>query len=451
MERTNIVLKHTWDGLGDNLAGSTLPEILDYNGYDVYMSTKQGFRNEEVRELIMMNPFIKGYKDEDNCLNIEEIFYRDYPMDLENKSYIARIEHMVFGQSFNETPKIYYTPKFLPEWADKTFVDFSAVTLGNTTPYELFKREVMKNNTNVVFNTTTLNIFNYIDIMFSCKKFICTMTGSNSLASAVRKNNTECYIMSSWIYFILQGGGYCFHYNNVNYIPIDDTFPELELQEPVTYKEIFVNNINNVEWYDLYMKVVVDIGANRGFFSLKAASCFAHQIYAYEPSKKGIEFINSNFKNYYSNYPIEVHHKAVTDRSGDIIKMSSNMVNPDATIFNDTGYDVETISFEDIINNIPYNDIVVKCDCEGSEYEIILNTPDYVFDKIKLFYIEIHMDMNPKYPSKEQANKVRERLQQLGYTQVHTLSYYYWNCDTDGNVIPESHKETAYIDKWVRQ
>lgn len=224
--RPKIILKHTYAGLGDNLCHSTLPEIYTKRGYDVYVSIDQEYRNPEVKTLIDMNPYIKGYTARKPNVNIDEFLKSTYSYDFWNKSYHARIEQALFGVYYNEHPKIYYSPIFLPEWHDKTFVDLSSFS----NPYDssVFLEYAKNNNINVVVqghDFQTKNIFEYINIIYSCHKFICMLSGGNSLSSAINKRNTECYLTKEWIEHIKNVRFY--HFNNINYIC--PTNPELSI------------------------------------------------------------------------------------------------------------------------------------------------------------------------------------------------------------------------------
>lgn len=221
-DRPKIILKHTYPGLGDNLVHSNLPEIYTKKGYDVYVSLDQGYRNEGIKHLIDMNPYIKGHTARLPNLNVEEYLKTTYPFDHENKNYHARIEQALFGEIYNNYPKIYYTPIFLPEWADKTFIDFTSVTVKDH-PVDMFLEYALKNHQNCVrvkHDYRTKNIFEYINIIYSCKKFICTYSGGMVLAAAVNKRNVDCYITSQWINQVIKSA-YFFHYDNVNYISVD--------------------------------------------------------------------------------------------------------------------------------------------------------------------------------------------------------------------------------------
>jgi FkbM family methyltransferase len=53
---------------------------------------------------------------------------------------------------------------------------------------------------------------------------------------------------------------------------------------------------------------------------------------------------------------------------------------------------VKTITLSQIIAPINSKNIILKCDCEGSEYEIFTNTPSKIFKNIGRIILEYHMD-----------------------------------------------------------
>lgn len=222
-EKPKIVLKHTWPGLGDNLAQSTLPEMYSKRGYDVYMSMDQEYRNPDIKKLIDLNPYIKGYTSRSPNMNIEEHLKTTYRKDLKNTNYVSRVEQSIFNEHENQFPKIYYEPKFLSEWADKTFIDLRCVSEEAHHPSDRYLKAALNNNKNCVMidaNYKTKDIFEYIDIIHSCKKFICAYSGSSVLAAAINKKNVDCYVTDFWTQKIRDW--HFFHHTNLNYINIDN-------------------------------------------------------------------------------------------------------------------------------------------------------------------------------------------------------------------------------------
>jgi FkbM family methyltransferase len=462
--KSKIVLKHTYPGLGDNLCHSTLPEIFSNMGYDVYISNEQGYRNNEIKQLIDMNPFIKGYTSRPVTHNIEEHLKGAYPIQHENKNYHARIELSLFGHAINNYPKIYYSPKYLYEWADITFIDFNSVT--EETPRDEFLKYALANNTNCVqtnIDVKVSNIFEYIDIIFSSKKFICTYSGSMVLAAAINIRNVECYTTNSWLEEVIKGGGYCFHYDNVNYISYDkpensiinvsddiDFFEMLKSQNESTYKEIFEHNEYAIEEKDVKGKTVIDIGCNRGMFMIKCAQLEAKKIIGFEASETISLIADNNLTKYINRYgyiDYTIGKYAVSDISNQTVYIKSED-DIGGSIYHDTGEATTTISLNDIMNSEKDN-IVVKCDCEGSEFEIFLSLSDENYKKIDCICMEIHSDANPNYINK--FDLLYDKFIEQGFKRITHQEHHGWLWDGNGEIVPGSERYIACVEKWIKQ
>lgn len=219
-----LVINHTWNGLGDLLATSTLPEIYTRMGYDVYMSDKQEFKNEGAKALIMGNPYLKGFADEETNLTYCHTFSRPFPYDnCPNINYVARIEQMSVGQIYNNYPKLYYNPVYREEWKDVTFVDFNCFSDKHKHPFDRYREHVFSNNDNIVVqseNYQTKTIWEYIDVIYSCKKFICMFSGSMVVASGVNSRNVECITTKEYLDNRIHALGNVFIFDNITYTGI---------------------------------------------------------------------------------------------------------------------------------------------------------------------------------------------------------------------------------------
>lgn len=221
-----VVITNNWTGLGDLLSQSTLPELYTkLYGFDVYMSESQVFRNENNRKLIMMDPYIKGYADEKTNLVMEQTFNSPFPYDLDNTNYVARIEYMIFGKVFNNYPKIYYHPKFLPEWKDVTFIDLNSINYNSEykdkkNNFQDYIKEHYENYQFAPEDFQSLDILDYIDIIFSCKRFVCTFSGNSEVASAINKQNVDCLVPQDLLNVRVYNCSMVHMYDNINYIGI---------------------------------------------------------------------------------------------------------------------------------------------------------------------------------------------------------------------------------------
>jgi len=246
--RPKKILYVNYGGLGDHLAFSTIPEVCDKNGYDFYLSDKTKFRDNQIFELVYnINPFFKGFIDEEpNCghdgfTNFENY---DYSESVHRNFEIkigfgdTKLEH---GSKY---PIIYYTPKKINEYEDYILVDLNAVSnlsynLDTIKNYILnykdnkfiflpptYSKSIIDisffNELNIT-EITTENIFQYADLIFSCKKFICLWSGGSVLAAAIKnqyKSILEIDCFKNYDIHTSFGSTDKTHfwYDNINYI-----------------------------------------------------------------------------------------------------------------------------------------------------------------------------------------------------------------------------------------
>lgn len=122
---TNIIISQPWGGLGDNLQFSTLPKLYSEMGHDVYISTKNTYRNLEIYDLVWkLNPYVKGVIDEEP--NAGEC--KGYQIG-EDTQFIKNIERMHgFHNSPNKYPIIYYKPKLIESMATTVIYDMTSIS-----------------------------------------------------------------------------------------------------------------------------------------------------------------------------------------------------------------------------------------------------------------------------------------------------------------------------------
>ena len=150
--------------------------------------------------------------------------------------------------------------------------------------------------------------------------------------------------------------------------------------------------------------VMIDIGAHIGMASIYYAKQYPQlKIYAFEPIPENSETIFKNLKlNNVKN--VSVIEKAVT-HDGQMVQMEM----PDASTMGGvkvdlaspsdnqkikrTAFSVESTTLEDIFKKYNIEKCkILKIDCEGSEYEILLNTPKEIFQKIEYLAGEFHIN-----------------------------------------------------------
>jgi hypothetical protein len=214
----DIVLWIESAGLGDQLIYSTIPELFARRGFRVFVSNKTTTRNEEVRSLLYdQNPFVSGWTDATPNAGTG-YFAKGIAPAMRCASIIQWIERAHDLPPTNLFPKIYYQPRFRPEFADAVIVDPHSIT--QRFPPQRFqgfvdRLELPTERMQVLESrfsgqggcgalprcprTRVNTIYEYIDIIYSCQAFIGTESGSSALASAIRQAQLtpEIYVLTT--------------------------------------------------------------------------------------------------------------------------------------------------------------------------------------------------------------------------------------------------------------
>ncbi len=191
------------------------------------------------------------------------------------------------------------------------------------------------------------------------------------------------------------------------------------------FKEIFMADVYNIGALTRVLPadpVVIDIGANAGFFDILLLSKVKNaQIYAYEPLSSNIERMRSvASSNRRFDKSVIINPFAVTGKSCEMLRLyaqdtednqvvASSLKDFDAA--NTKELWIPAISFSEIMAGIPETKVdLLKMDCEGSEYDIILNTPPDIVRRIERMLIEVH-DIDSQFNIKT----ISQYLGELGY------------------------------------
>jgi FkbM family methyltransferase len=155
-------------------------------------------------------------------------------------------------------------------------------------------------------------------------------------------------------------------------------------------------NLKTIDFED--GDVVIDIGGNVGCVSIYLAKKYPNiKIYSYEAHPVNYECLLENIRLNDVNNVIPFNY-AVLNQSGSKVNITLDLGNTGSSslyVNNEVNsFDVETISFDDIIetNNIEKIKLL-KIDCEGAEYEIIEASQKLKEIEIENFSAEIHTFM----------------------------------------------------------
>jgi len=204
----NLIIKNPWGGLGDHLFMSHLPRAAKESGeFDkVFISKLSIYLNPETKHLVWeLNPHVDGFTDED-------MIYPMFGEVPEGKNILDVVSDFyrvpILGGCFQE-PEIYYKPKCIPELKDAVILDYNSFSGKGIPSSESIKAYFKSVGVGITHQMSPLHPkyenFNYTkvkanglenlcDIIYSCKAFFSMLTGSTTLAAAIRKPTTVLYI-----------------------------------------------------------------------------------------------------------------------------------------------------------------------------------------------------------------------------------------------------------------
>ena len=166
-----------------------------------------------------------------------------------------------------------------------------------------------------------------------------------------------------------------------------------------TFWEIFVNDEYDREPLCVVQNgdVVLDIGGNKGFFTLNAIQKGASEVFCVEPVKDSFEQI-IKIANIFSN--IKPINKAVGENDGTIEmyidkdSSATNCVTTHGKLFGrETNmFEVDSININTLLKQIDTKINFMKVDCEGSEFELFKTITDENLKSIDKIVVETHGD-----------------------------------------------------------
>lgn len=157
--------------------------------------------------------------------------------------------------------------------------------------------------------------------------------------------------------------------------------------------------------------LVVDIGANVGVFSLFAAR-FARLVYSLEPSSENFSRLAANVSHAQNIIPLNLacagrDGRASLDLSSDPVSFSL-MTNP-CSHRQET---VDVVSLGALFERYKISRCdFLKLDCEGSEFEIILDSEPSLMGRVSRIVMEYHDHLSERFSHHD----LLQRLEMLGF------------------------------------
>lgn len=172
---------------------------------------------------------------------------------------------------------------------------------------------------------------------------------------------------------------------------------------------------------------VIDIGANVGFFTAKAAAAATRgRVLAFEPLKPHFDMLKVNLsKNNLGNVtPLK---EAVWGANGEVEIKYSYDKSPLHTSMYDIGGNLSELVSAVTLDHVFEREQIDQCDflkldCEGAEYEILLNASKTVMGSIKRIALEWH-----RFDPSHDPRKLAGFLDQHGFSVIPPKN---WNTRT---------------------
>lgn len=180
------------------------------------------------------------------------------------------------------------------------------------------------------------------------------------------------------------------------------------------------------EWLKPTNSIVIDVGANIGdtsiFFSLNGAK----YIFAFEPYPYSYKLMTKNISN--NNLKNIKSFNGACGKGGNI-NVDPEYKNTEMDDLKEVshGYTIKVYSLSDIIDiikrdSVQNTDIILKCDCEGCEYDLILSAPSEILLMFSRIEIEYH------YGYADLKNRLEELNFKVKYSKpVHNVNIYHKN------------------------
>jgi FkbM family methyltransferase len=209
---------------------------------------------------------------------------------------------------------------------------------------------------------------------------------------------------------------------------IFDTYKDGGVQMHIVFFEIYCReDYDSLDNFKIDKNdVVIDVGAHLGFFAIKAAMYATNGVvYAIEPCTQLYELLKRNVaQNQVDN--VEVEKIALAGTTGDTMLHYSMGVHPYDISLLSVGRDdakveerISTVSLDDFFERHEIETCnFLKMDCEGSEYDILMNAGDAILDSIERIACEWH-----RFDAGHQPEKLAEFLKSKGFQLVEPDSY----------------------------
>lgn len=176
------------------------------------------------------------------------------------------------------------------------------------------------------------------------------------------------------------------------------------------FAEIWLDNVYLRKFNLNDDSIVIDIGAHIGLFSLFIYRKLKNvRIFSFEPNLENYNLMVENIKKNNAK-KLSTFNMAVSSKIGSILFFINEKDPAGHSIFkkSTSSVNVTSVTLEKIINDNKISSCeLLKLDCEGAEYDIIMNTPQEILVKINKISLEYEKIPQINYSVEDIISKLK--------------------------------------------
>ena len=219
------------------------------------------------------------------------------------------------------------------------------------------------------------------------------------------------FLLKNWYDFILV----YYRLNNKKYVDLNTrNNSSLKIRTQSSdihvFAEIWLDNVYLQKFNLNENSTVIDIGAHIGLFSLFISKKLKNaKIYSYEPNLENHNLMIENIKKNCAQN-ISAFNVAVSSQLGSTLLYLDEKDSAAHSVFKKTALsvNVNSVTLEKIIKDNKISSCeLLKLDCEGAEYEILMKTPKEILTKINKISLEYEKIPEITYSIEDIISKLR--------------------------------------------
>lgn len=214
----------------------------------------------------------------------------------------------------------------------------------------------------------------------------------------------------------------------------------LRSEDDGSHRDIWETNGYGIDPSEISGKNVIDVGANCGMFTMRCLELGAEHIYAVEA--QSTIYRDKLTKNVGHYRRVTLLNRAIAEVNDKTVFIENEHY---MSKVGETGEPVQSITLEKVVSsyNLPEDDLVLKIDCEGSEFNVIMTSSKQFMRKFSVIYAEFHGNLNPN-PAWQNVSLLEQRLESFGFKCMANNQLF--GMPADKPWVPLN----VYMQKWVR-